>query len=147
MNTEKASTLRLLRQGIGNTVNVLEHRSEDALHEVRALLPDHAESSVIPVLFLLTSLAFLEAPPVLPEVDENSDFNEVDGWLPADLLSHLRFEEKQLRVSLSVVRGRAIFTDIAITANGELTIRTQARGQSASRWLTYVQGRSHLQPT
>jgi hypothetical protein len=47
-------------------------------------------------------------------------------------------------VSLDIVRGRAVFTEVTLTSSGELTIQTRGRGQSAQRWLQYVQGRSHL---
>ena len=145
MNTEKASTLRLLREGIGNQVQVIETRGGDAFHEVRARLAVCPESSMIPVLFLLTTLAFLEANPQLFEGVPHPDFMEVDGWTPADFLSHLRFEGRKLSISLEQVRGREVTTSIGLTAVGDLTIRTQGRGQSATRWLAYVQGRSHLQ--
>jgi hypothetical protein len=148
MNAEKASTLRLLKEGIGNTVYVLESKSGDSVHEIRAHLPDFSETNAIPILFLVTSLAFLEATPEVyadgvPEHKE-AEFNEVDGWTPADFLSHLRFEGKKLKISLMEVRGRAVFTDINLTHSGDLTIRTRGRGQSALRWLSYVQGRTHL---
>jgi hypothetical protein len=156
MNAEKASTLRLLREGIGNAVRVVETRSADAAHAVRALLPDCAAESRIPVLFLLSSLAFLEASPARtadeateeseaePDADEDG-FREIDGWTPADFLTHLRFEGSWLRVSLGEVRGRAIHTDLALSNAGDLRIDTVGRGQSASRWLSFVEGRRHLQ--
>jgi hypothetical protein len=147
MNAEKASTLKLLREGIGNTVHVLESTCGDAVHELRAHLPDRCGSSAIPVLFLLSSLAFLEAAAGIPadEASDSSDFHEADGWTPADFLSHLKFEGKELRLSLTEVRGRAVFTDLSLTHSGDLKIRTLGRGQSATRWLSFVQGRRHLQ--
>jgi hypothetical protein len=155
MNAEKASTLRLLREGIGNAVRIVETHSADAAHAVRALLPDCATESRIPVLFLLTSLAFLEASPA-PSADAAADrereqngdedeFREVDGWTPADFLMHLRFEGSCLRVSLGEVRGRAVHTALALSDAGDLRIETVGRGQSASRWLSFVEGRRHLQ--
>ncbi len=150
MNAEKASTLRILKEGIGRHVSVLEAKGGDACHEVRAFLPGYSEESVIPVLFLLTSLAFLEATPgqrndALDEDEEETEFNEVDGWTPADFLSHLKFEDGRLQICLGRVRGRSVFTELSVFPEGELLIRTFGRGQSAIRWLAYVQGRTHLQ--
>lgn len=136
MNPEKLSTLRLLREGMGKTVNVLEAIGGDSLHIVRAHLPEGTEKDALPVLFLLTSLAFLEA-------DPGSD---VDGWTPADFLSHLRFDGGFLSVKLETVRGRGVFTEITLSAAGDLFIQTKGRGNSASRWLNYVQGRRYLKP-
>lgn len=159
MTLEKASTLKLLRKGIGNPISVVEDTGSALFHTVRARVPTSPgatgshEETVIPVLFLLTSLAFLEAMPVAkPSSDaeetseEEGGYSEVDGWLPADFLSHLRFEENQLRICLGEIRGRMVATEIVLNSAGELTITTQGRGQSATRWISYVRGQSHLQP-
>src|SRR4051812_30459889 len=105
MNAEKATTLRLLREGIGNEVKVLESRGGHLTHEVRAHLPTVSESSMIPVLFLITSLAFLEAGPELVHGEPVAEYAEVDGWTPADFLSNLRFGDQMLQISLTRVRG------------------------------------------
>lgn len=134
MNAEKASTLRLLREGMGQPVQLLESKGGDGTHEVIAHLPATTQSTMIPVMFLITTLAFLEA----------DSETEVDGWTPADFLSHLRFESGTLHLRLEVVRGRPVFTDVSLTSEGELKIQTRGRGLSATRWLSYVEGRSHL---
>ncbi len=134
MNSEKASTLKLLREGMGQPVHVLENRSGDAYHAVRARLPELSETSMIPVMFLITTLAFLEA----------GTTEGVDGWTPADFLSYLRFEHGSLVVRLDVIRERAVFTEVNLNPKGEISIETRGRGQSATRWLAYVEGRSHL---
>lgn len=170
MNPEKASTLKLLRAGMGYEVLLLETRTRQtplaplesavgiAVHgiatdsphlplgelcvELRAHLPHAPGSSQaqIPVLFLLSSLAFLEAKPV----GGSDEFDEVDGWTPSDFLSHVRFEGGMLKLSMGCVRGRAVFTDISIDSQGELWIQTVGRGHSAQRWLGYVRGQSHM---
>lgn len=144
MTAEKASTLRLLKEGMGNAVQVLESRGSASFHEVRAHLPGISKSSEIPILFLITSLAFLEASPIVDGDGLSPDFAEIDGWTPADFLSHLRFEDRKLKLELRKIRGRAIFTEVSLSTAGDLTIVTQGRGQSANRWLAYVEGRSHL---
>src|SRR5690606_11607739 len=106
----------------------------DGCHAVKAHLPSTSQASMLPVLFLITTLAFLEA----------DSETEVDGWTPADFLSYLRFEGGTLRIRLEVVRTRAVFTDVSLTSDGELSIETRGRGLSATRWLSYVEGRSHL---
>jgi hypothetical protein len=138
MTAEKASTLKLLKDGMGKTIEVIESRGGFDSHEVRANLKDFTEACRLPVLFLLTTLAFLEA----QVSDEGS---ELDGWLPADLISHLRIEPELIKVSLDEIRGRKIQTEIQLSFSGELFIRTNGRGLSANRWLSYVRGRSYLQ--
>lgn len=154
MNTDKASTLKLLREGIGNTVRVVETRSGESTHAVRAHLPECTAENLIPILFLISSLAFLEATPTVradqvatddDAGEESGEFNEVDGWTPADFLSHLRFEGARLRLSLKEIRGRNVFTEITLTVTGDLSLETLGRGQSANRWLAFVEGRRHLQ--
>jgi hypothetical protein len=151
MNAEKASTLRLLKEGIGRKVNILDSRGGDIFHEIKAHLPECSDRSRIPILFLLSSLAFLEATPVGSvasdlEIDENQEdaFREVDGWTPADFLSHLRFEEDGLRVSLECIRGRSVFTELYLSSAGMLVIKTWGRGRSVHRWLGFVSGQSHI---
>ncbi len=202
MNPEKASTLKLLRAGMGNSVRLLETRKSDFTIELRAHLPGPRPAQV-PVLFLISSLAFLEARPFRGdqgsedfEDSENSVFSETqpptlliagtrlsgsslstpslgspeiltdgaaemppewlicdpqeyietDGWTPADFLEHLKFDDGQLRISLGCIRGRAVFTEISLDPQGQLKIRTIGRGHSADRWLSFVRGRSHMQP-
>lgn len=145
MNAEKASTLKLLKEGMGKTVNVVERKGSNSCYTVKAHLPDVSESSQIPILFLITSLAFLEANPRAAEDGLSDDYAEVDGWTPADFLSHLRFEADCLRIRLESVRGRLICTEVSLNAQGGLTIQTRGRGQSATRWIAFVRGRSHLQ--
>lgn len=125
---------------MGKTVTVLESRGGHDSHELRAHLPDCPDASRLPILFLLTTLAFLEATP------RDGEGNEVDGWTPADFLSYLRFEEGQLKITLGHVRGRDVETHVSLSPLGELVIITRGRGTSADRWLSYVRGRRHLQP-
>jgi hypothetical protein len=138
MTAEKASTLRLLRDGMGQAVRLVEDRSELGRHEVRALLPELSSSEMIPVLFLITSLAFLEAENSQPDPEQ-------DGWTPADFLFYLRLDQGGYRVALDEIRERQVFTEVSLDIAGNLKISTIGRGQSASRWLKYVEGRTHLQ--
>ena len=147
MTAEKASTLRLLRNGMGQAVRLMDERLELGRHEVRALLPETSSSEMIPVLFLITSLAFLEAAPEHPESEESEAEVQNDGWTPADFLSYLRLDQGGYRIALDEVRGRGVFTEVALDDLGHLKITTFGRGQSASRWLNYVEGRPHLQIT
>lgn len=145
MTSEKTSTLRLLRQGMGNQLMILEDHGTDDLYQVRAHLPQMSEGRILPILFLLTSLAFLEAHPV--EDQEGvpiASYKDPDGWLATDFLSHLNFEGQKLRISLVEVRGRKVATEITVDAFGDLSLVTRGRGHSASRWIAYVQGRPHL---
>src|SRR6476646_2746114 len=104
MNAEKASTLALLREAIGNPIHVLETTEGEAELKVKAFLPELSEASLIPVVFLITSLSFLEAKPIQPDPNIASEYRDPDGWTPADLLANLRFEEGAVRMSLEIVR-------------------------------------------
>ena len=165
MNPDKASTLRLLKAGMGNPVHLLESRMESLSDvsqvEITARLEGGAPSH-IPVLFLLSSLAFLEAQPVsdgsggagasdglgvtdLSRSSSNDYFAE-DGWTPADFLEYLRFDGGAMLLDLGEIRGREVSTQLSLSAAGELKIRTSGRGQSSTRWLSFVRGQSHIQP-
>ena len=154
MTPEKASTLRLLREGIGNPVNVIESNGSDHCHEVRAQLLEDTERNHVPILFLITSLAFLEARPceelslVQPgSATVSSPYYESDGWTPVDFLKSLIFiEGGGVRIFLERIRGRAVNTEVVLRPCGELLLRTQGRGKSAQRWLHFVKGQSHLTP-
>lgn len=131
---------------MGNPVHLLESRTEslsDASNvELTARLEGGAESQ-IPVLFLLSSLAFLEAQPA---ADSSTEYFSEDGWTPADFLEHLRFDGGAMGLDLGIIRGRQVLTRLSLTPDGELRIRTAGRGQSSTRWLSFVRGRSHIQP-
>jgi hypothetical protein len=141
MTPEKALTLQLLRDGMGLPVRVTECRRGSNFQELRARLSGLQSGNLIPVLFLLTSLAFLEA-----SSEEVDAVQAPDGWTPVDFLSHLRLEDGALKVSLDRIRGRKVCTDVSLSPDGELSILTRDRGQSATRWLAFVEGRSHLRP-
>lgn len=138
MTAEKAATLKLLREGTGIPVEVLETREDADCYELRAYLPDCSDDRKIPVLFMLTTIAFLEASPVRSKSE--SEYSKVDGWMPADFLSLLKFDGSRLEVSMSVVRGRGVWTQVALTPLGELMVRTQGRKDAAMKWLSYVRG-------
>lgn len=152
MTAEKASTLRLLKDGMGQPVLVTDTRDADLIHEVRALLPECPDSKHLPILFLLTSLAFLEAQPIArhrraseDQELQASEFQAEDGWTPADFLTYLRRAEDGFVITLGTVRGRQVETQASLSTLGELKISTYARGRSASRWITFVRGQTHLQ--
>lgn len=148
MTAEKASTLRLLREGIGQSVNVTDSRDADLVHELRAHLPDCPESKHLPILFLITSLAFLEAQPMSGKHIGShgaESYNETDGWLPADFVFNLRRGLDGFEINLGVVRGRQVETHVSLSSLGELRITTQGRGRSATRWVAFVRGQTHLQ--
>ena len=132
---------------MGNPVHLLESRADSASaegssFELRARLEGGPEAQM-PVLFLLSSLAFLEAQPA---GDSASEYFAEDGWTPADFVEHLRFDGGGLGLDLGIIRGRSVLTRLSLTPNGDLQIATSGRGQSPARWLSFVRGRSHIQP-
>ncbi len=145
MTAEKSSTLMLLKEAIGNEYFLVESRLEQSLHEVRAVLTRCPQSSQFPVLFLLSSLAFLEAAPQMIEGAMDGEYLGEDGWTPSDFLTHIRFNSHRISIELGSVRGRLVKTEISLSSSGLLEITTRGRGRSADRWLAAVQGQSHLE--
>lgn len=175
----------LLRNGIGRSVHLIESTDLESEQDsdlvvtqnsfvsgpspdkkdgtqdrfrIRAMLEEAEESSRLSVLFLLSSLAFLEAKPSTDRSSEVGDpdsepegqldgqlDSQLDGWTPTDFISYLRLDrDGSLKIELNQVRGRAVKTAIRLRANGELCVETRDRGQSANRWIHFVRGKSHL---
>jgi hypothetical protein len=90
--------------------------------------------SAIGLLFLWSSLAFLEARPLLCEGVLPVDYRNDDGWSSIDFLSHLRWEDGRLAVRLGTLRGRQVATVLWLRRDGLFTVRTSGRGDSALAW-------------
>ena len=96
--------------------------------------PDGSAPSAVGLLFLWSSLAFLDAHALSHEGIPPDDYQTEDGWSSLDFLENLKWEDDRLRVSLNVVRGRQVTTEIYLSRGGLFVVRTRGRGDSPIRW-------------
>jgi hypothetical protein len=96
--------------------------------------PPGPERMAVGLLFLWSSMAFLEAHALSEEGIPPTDYQVEDGWSSLDFLENLRWEEDRLRLALKVIRGRQVTTDIWLSRGGLFVVRTQGRGDSPMRW-------------
>ncbi len=127
----------LLREGLSCELDLLQWRagfSSELVARAEPLSLPGSGRSAIGLLFLWSSLAFLEARPLLREGVVPSDYQAEDGWSSIDFLTHLRWEEARLVLNLSVLRGRQISTHLWLRRDGLFTVQTAGRGDSALGW-------------
>lgn len=99
---------------------------------------DDVEWAAFGFLFALAALSFHDA---RPRGVSDRDFVDDDEFTAADLLAGLRFERGALQFSVDYLRGRCVKTDVAIRADGHVTIDTRNRGDAVLRWLDRIQGK------
>ncbi|MEN9723313.1 MAG: hypothetical protein RJB38_1299 [Pseudomonadota bacterium] len=92
------------------------------------------ENAAMGLLYLWSSLAFLEASVLSFEGILPSEFDSEDGWSSLDFLENLTWEEDRLRVQLSIIRGRQVQTDLWLSRRGLFVVRTQGRGDAPWHW-------------
>lgn len=135
MNPEKARTLQLLRDGMGHDLEIHAiplGRNGTEGYEVHARVLTNDSTDLMPVLFLISTLAFLEAPAV------SLEYQNVDGWTPQDFIAALKFEADGMKIKLDSVRGRGVYTEITLSQNGCLVLKSKS--DKAVSWLQYVRG-------
>ncbi|MFN7683957.1 MAG: hypothetical protein ACK5QT_00915 [Oligoflexia bacterium] len=94
----------------------------------------------IGLLFLWSSLAFLEAKPLTCEGVIPQEYQPDDGWSSLDFLRHLNWEGDRLSVELGVIRGRQVSTRFEVNQAGVFFVMTQGRGDSALNWFDAFRG-------
>lgn len=92
-------------------------------------------------LFVLGVLSFADA---RPRGMSEAEFRENDEFRVADFLKCLSFARGQLHFTADYLRGRRMKTDIALRADGTVTLATLGRGKSAVRWLDRLQGKKSM---
>ena len=98
-----------------------------------------SDRSAVGLLYLWSSIAFLEAQALSVEGIPPVDYQLDDGWSSLDFLENLLWEGDQLRLNLNVIRGRQVTTEISISSGGLFVVTTQGRGDSALRWFESFQ--------
>jgi len=138
----RTSPAELLKQGLDCElvlVSWLGGFESELVARVDASPEDGPEGTAVGLLFLWSSLAFLEAHALSEEGILPSDYHLEDGWSSLDFLENLRWEEDRLRLALNVIRGRQVTTDLWLSKNGIFVVRTRGRGDSPLRWFETLQ--------
>ena len=130
------SALELLKKGLNCDLELVNWKPgfESELVAHMAETRDGREPSAVGLLFLWSSLAFLEAHAISHEGIPAQDYQSEDGWSSLDFLENLSWEVDRLRVRMNVVRGRQVTTEISISREGLFVVRTRGRGDSPLRW-------------
>lgn len=68
-------------------------------------------------------------------------FEDEDQFSISDFLEHLRFERGKLNLSLDYIRGRCLKTEVEISSNGKISLKTVNRGKAALGWIAKLQGK------
>ena len=124
---------QLIEQGLECELELV-HWSPGFSSELVARLEGLTERASIGLLFLWSSLAFLEARPLSAEGILPSDYSADDAWGSLDFLDHFRWDGRRLGVELRTLRGRQVDTSLRLDRMGVFSVRTQGRGDSALWW-------------
>jgi hypothetical protein len=95
-------------------------------------------------IYAIGMLSFADARPI--GVSE-MHFQEKDDWTAGDMLRCLRFEKGELHFDADYVRGRCVKTTVIVRPNGTFLLDTVNRGETATRWISKLQGKKILSPT
>jgi len=130
------SPMELVRQGLDCELVLVSWQPgfESELIARTEGISQGPERTAVGLLFLWSSMAFLEAHALSEEGLPPVDYKLEDGWSSLDFLENLRWEEDRLRLALKVIRGRQVTTDIWLSRNGLFVVRAQGRGDSPLRW-------------
>jgi hypothetical protein len=71
-------------------------------------------------------------------------FEDDDQFTAADMLRHLTFECGTLKMHVDYLRGRCVKTDVEVSSDGRVLIKTRNRGQAATRWVDRLMGKKFL---
>lgn len=94
------------------------------------------------ILFTLSLMSFTYA---APRGLSEMHFIPDEEWNIGYFLKGLRFEYGRLIYSGDYVSGRHMKTTIIFEQGGKVTLDTRNRGKGADRWMTYLQGKKHIQ--
>ncbi len=136
------SATELLKQGLSCDLTLVSWTSgfqSELVTRVADSDADEGPGSAVGLLFLWSSLAFLEAHALSREGLVPDDYQVEDGWSSLDFLENLRWEEDRLRLQLRVVRGRQVATDLWLSRKGWFVVRTEGRGDSPLHWFNSFQ--------
>jgi len=99
------------------------------------------ESCAFGLLYVLGLLSFHDG---RPRGVSGKWFEDDDQFTAADMLRHLRFERGALVMYVDYLRGRCIKTEVSVSSDGRVVLKTVNRGQSATRWVARLKGKKFL---
>lgn len=133
IESSEQPALELIRQGLKCDLSLVGWRPGFEC-ELVLRVRSSPESAHMGLMFLWSSLAFLEASPLSLEGIHPRDYRSDDGWGSLDFLKAIRWEGDRLVLELGVVRGRQIETSLCLLRQGVFIIKTRGRGDSALHW-------------
>jgi hypothetical protein len=103
---------------------------------------DLVESCAFGIIYVLGLLSFHDG---RPRGVSGKWFEDDDEFTAADMLRHLRFERGTLSMYVDYLRGRCMKTDVEVSSDGVVRLKTVNRGQAATRWVDRLHGKKFLQ--
>ena len=100
-----------------------------------------AQSCDFGILYVLGLLSFHGA---RPRGVSDKWFEEEDEFTATDMLQHLRFERGKLVMYVDYLRGRCVKTDVEVSSDGHVLLKTVNRGQAAARWVDRLRRKDFL---
>lgn len=102
---------------------------------------DLIESCAFGLVYVLGLLSFHDG---RPRGVSGKWFEDDDEFTAADMLRHMRFERGTLKMYVDYLRGRCVKTDVEVSSDGRVTVRTVNRGQAPTRWVDRLKGKKFL---
>lgn len=103
---------------------------------------DLVESCTFGLIYVLGLLSFHDG---RPRGVSGKWFEDEDEFTATDMLRHLRFERGTIKMYLDYLRGRCVKTDVEVSSDGRVFLKTVNRGQAATRWVDRLKGKKFLQ--
>jgi hypothetical protein len=103
---------------------------------------DLVETCVFGLIYVLGLLSFHDG---RPRGVSGNWFEDDDQFTAADMVRHLKFKRGTLSMYVDYLRGRCMKTDIEVSSNGVVRLKTVNRGQAATRWVDRLRGKKFLQ--
>ena len=94
------------------------------------------------ILFCLALMSFADA---APRGISKDYFIPDEDWSLGYFVDGLKYQYSSICYSSDYLSGRMMKTDVIFDKDGKVTLTTRNRGKSANKWLTFLQGKKHLQ--
>ncbi len=102
---------------------------------------DLVESCAFGIMYVLGLLSFHDG---RPRGASGKWFEDDDQFTAADMLRHLKFERGAL-MYVDYLRGRCMKTEVDVSKDRVVRLKTVNRGQAATRWVDRLGGKTFLQ--
>ena len=144
---------RFLAETIGIPIEIISNDYEEILavedtvityqEIVFQIKEDDPDDWAIGVLFALSLMSFSFA---APRGISEMHFVPDEDWTIEYFLTGLRYRWRKICFTSDYVSGRLMKTNIDFESGGKVKMVTRNRGRGAERWLTYLQGKKHINP-